>query len=110
MLGIAVPSALHFAPPAGPAAVLGAAYVLEGSRFGNGMLLRQVQAAGDTCASAATAYLGHKASWPAFLAQLEQQLADPALWHGAVEGALAAFSCFHTALAAEQAEEPLLHA
>ncbi|RKK02100.1 heme oxygenase [Pseudoroseomonas wenyumeiae] len=110
VLGIAVPSALHFAPPAGPAAVLGAAYVLEGSRFGNGMLLRQVQAAGDTCASAATAYLGHKASWPAFLAQLEQQLADPALWHGAVEGALAAFACFHAALAAEQAEEPLLHA
>lgn len=109
-LGIAAPPALPFAPPAGPAAALGAAYVLEGSRFGNGMLLRQVQQAGNTCAPAATAYLAHKASWPDFLARLEQQLADPALWPGAAEGALATFACFHAALAAEQAEEPLLHA
>jgi heme oxygenase len=125
-LEVAPPPALPFAPPAGPAAALGAAYVLEGSRFGNGMLLRQVQAADP---AAATAYLGHKASWPAFLARLEQQLADRALWPAATEGALSAFACFHAALAAERtaaaaaaqaagaaaqatepAEDPLLHA
>jgi heme oxygenase len=109
-LGVAPPPALPFATPASPAAALGAAYVLEGSRFGNGMLLRQVQAAAEPFTNAATAYLGHKASWPEFLARLEQQLADPVLWPGATEGALAAFACFHAALAAEQAEEPLLHA
>jgi heme oxygenase len=119
-LQAALPPALPFSPPASPAAALGAAYVLEGSRFGNGMLLRQVQA---TDPSVATAYLGHKASWPAFLARLEQQLADRALWPAATEGALAAFACFHAALAAERTAEsedpaapaaasadPLLHA
>jgi heme oxygenase len=108
--GVAPPPALPFAMPASPAAALGAAYVLEGSRFGNGMLLRQVRAAAEPSAIAATAYLGHKASWPDFLARLEQRLADPALWPGATEGALAAFACFQAALAAEQAEEPLLRA
>jgi heme oxygenase (biliverdin-IX-beta and delta-forming) len=107
-LGEAPPPSLPFAPPAGPAAALGIAYVLEGSRFGNGMLLRQVRADGSSKAPP-VAYLSHKAPWPVFLSQLEHRLSDPASWPQAVEGALAAFAVFHAALAAE-AEEPLLHA
>jgi heme oxygenase len=103
-LDLDAPPALPFALPDCPAAALGAAYVLEGSRFGNGMLLRQVGR------QRATAYLSHKASWPDFLARLEARLAEPALWPAAVAGADAAFACFHAALAAEEAEDPLLHA
>ncbi|MBO1079170.1 biliverdin-producing heme oxygenase [Roseomonas haemaphysalidis] len=81
--------------PDGDAALLGAAYVLEGSRFGNGMLARQVGGA------LPRAYLAHRASWPDFLAVLEGRLADRALWPDAAAGALAAFDAFQAALSAE---------
>jgi heme oxygenase len=81
--------------PAGDAALLGAAYVLEGSRFGNGILARQV------ADGLPRAYLGHRAGWPAFLAVLEARLADRALWPQAAAGALAAFDTFQAALTAE---------
>jgi len=104
-LGEAPPPAAPATLPPGEAAALGAAYVLEGSRFGNGMLLRQVREAADPTMAAATAYLGHKAGWPAFLACLEARLADPARWPEAAEGARAAFRHFHAALAAEAPAE-----
>jgi heme oxygenase len=100
-LGEAQPPTTPAALPPGPEAALGAAYVLEGSRFGNGLLLRQVREAANPAMDAATAYLGHKAGWPAFLACLEARLADPAGWPAAAEGARAAFRHFHAALAAE---------
>jgi heme oxygenase len=109
-LGEALPAAATATLPPGPAAALGAAYVLEGSRFGNGQLLRQVREAADPALDAATAYLGHKARWPAFLERLEAGLADPASWPLAAEGARAAFHHFHAALAAEAQEGRLLNA
>ncbi|MBO1073162.1 biliverdin-producing heme oxygenase [Roseomonas marmotae] len=114
-LGVEPPPPLPFGPPASAAAALGAAYVLEGSRFGNGMLLRQVNKAAGPSKPAATAYLGHQVAgegnaWLAFLVRLEDRLADPALWPQATEGARDAFRCFHAALAAEQAEDTPLHA
>jgi heme oxygenase len=100
------PPALPATLPAGPEAALGAAYVLEGSRFGNTMLLRQVLGAGEPTLAAATAYLGHKAGWPAFLAELERQLADPALWPLAAAGARAAFRHFHAAMSVARLPPP----
>jgi heme oxygenase len=65
---------------------------------------------GEALPAAATAYLGHKARWPAFLERLEAGLADPASWPLAAEGARAAFHHFHAALAAEAQEGRLLNA
>jgi heme oxygenase len=94
-LNTPAPAAAPAALPQGEAALLGAAYVLEGSRFGNGMLSKQV------AEGLPRAYLSHRASWPAFLAVLEARLADRALWPAAAAGALAAFDAFQAALAAE---------
>jgi heme oxygenase len=78
-------------------AVLGAMYVLEGSRLGGQILLRQAAASPDPVVAGATAYLRHGAGrhlWPSFLAALERHgegLADSA---GAVAGARLAFAHF----------------
>jgi len=99
-LGAAVPAAAPAPLPEGEAALLGAAYVLEGSRFGNGMLAKQVTD------GLPRAYLSHRASWPAFLAVLEARLADRALWPAAAAGALAAFDAFQAALSADPTANP----
>jgi heme oxygenase len=99
-LGEAVPQAprlcLHTA-----AAALGAAYVLEGSRMGNGLLLRRVRDSG--LPAAYLAHAGAPGGWPGFLAQLEAALRVPALWQAAAEGARAAFTLFLAALRQEAA-------
>ncbi len=95
-LGEPLPPPVPVRLPDNDAARLGAAYVLEGSRFGNGMLARQVADA------LPRDYLAHRASWPAFLAALETRLADRARWPDAAAGALAAFDAFQAALSAEQ--------
>ncbi|EFH12922.1 biliverdin-producing heme oxygenase [Teichococcus cervicalis] len=110
LLGSAMPAALP-APPLGREAALGAAYVLEGSRLGNAMLLRQVLAGGDAVSQRATAYLSHRpegeaTGWPGFLARLEAALPDPALWPAAAEGACLAFHHVLAALRQGQAAEP----
>lgn len=94
-LAVPQPATVPVALPPGAAALLGAAYVMEGSRFGNGMLAKQV------AAPLPHAYLDHRASWPGFLAVLEARLADRALWPEAAAGALAAFDAFQAALSAE---------
>jgi heme oxygenase len=97
-LGEAVPQAprlsLHTA-----AAALGAAYVLEGSRMGNGLLLRRIRDGG--LPAAYLAHAGAPGGWPGFLAQLESALRMPALWQAAAEGARAAFTLFLAALRQE---------
>ncbi len=95
--------------PPGLEAALGAAYVLEGSRFGNGMLLRQVRQGGDPQRNAATAYLDHQASWPFFLAKLEAGLTDPASWDLAASGARATFRHFQNCMLMELAEDRAPH-
>jgi heme oxygenase len=99
-LGEVVPQAsrlyLHTA-----AAALGAAYVLEGSRMGNGLLLRRVRGSG--LPAAYLAHAGAPGGWPGFLAQLEPALRVPALWQAAAEGARTAFTLFLAALRQEAA-------
>ncbi|MFZ6763234.1 MULTISPECIES: biliverdin-producing heme oxygenase [Acetobacterales] len=92
-------------------AALGAAYVLEGSRLGNAMLLRGVIR--DAAGRVATAYLSHAPAaggWPAFIAMLEQALPEPDAWPEALAGACAAFNQFLAALQGEDTEEALLNA
>ena len=105
-LGLALPAGAPLALPDRRAA-LGAAYVLEGSRLGNGVLLRQIPRDWPRH------YLSHTApagGWPAFLAGLGAALPDPADWPAAVEGARIAFDRFIDALRRTQAAEALPHA
>lgn len=109
-------AALRVAPPpspplafAGLEEALGAAYVLEGSRLGNALLLRGVV----TEARGAVAYLSHDpgaGGWPAFLGLLEKALPGPENWPQAARGARLAFEHFLAALRRERTAEPMLHA
>lgn len=109
-LGLAAPDS----PPlafAGVEEALGAAYVLEGSRLGNALLLRRARALPE--AGGATAYLAHESGtggWPAFLGLLEQALPCPERWPAAAHGARLAFDNFLAALRRERTAEPMLHA
>ncbi|KAA2213131.1 biliverdin-producing heme oxygenase [Teichococcus oryzae] len=100
-LGEPVPAPLPVPPIAPGAAALGAAYVLEGSRLGNTMLLRQAQAGPALAECGAFAYLSHQpgpAGWAGFLALLDQELPDPGSWAAAADGARLAFQVFLDAL------------
>jgi heme oxygenase len=108
----AVPAPLAVPEIRTGATAMGAAYVLEGSRLGNAMLLRAAQAAPALANSGAFTYLSHQpgpAGWAGFLARLDQALPDPADWKVAAAGALTAFETFLVALraGAALAAEPL---
>ncbi len=83
--------------------VLGAMYVLEGSRLGARALLKQAAASADPIVAGATAYLRHgmgQPLWPSFLIALEshaESLVDP---EGAIAGADLAFAHFTQAVLA----------
>lgn len=84
-----------------PATLMGMAYVLEGSRLGGSILLRQVRQSADPAVRQATAYLGHGAGsklWPSFLALLETSDAVRSQPHEAVAGAQQAFDAFQCSL------------
>ncbi|GLR47507.1 biliverdin-producing heme oxygenase [Sphingomonas astaxanthinifaciens] len=92
-LGQQIPQAEDINLPATPAAMLGAAYVLEGSRLGGALLARQVGAdlprrflAGERAAS-----------WRGFVGQLDRRLQDPADLDAAIEGARTVFEAFERA-------------
>ncbi len=72
-LELVAPAPVHIPPILGEAAILGAAYVLEGSRLGGAMLLRR------TSASSPTAFLsaGNPKLWRAFVTYLDQRLSSP---------------------------------
>ena len=102
--------ALNAAPPRtetapvfdGEAAVLGAAYVLEGSRLGGRLLSRAVASSADPEVRAADRYLTHGqggALWPAFLAKLDASPALQARPEAALTAARLAFRAFRDALA-----------
>jgi heme oxygenase len=98
-LGGAAPAGLE--PPVleGEAAVLGAAYVLEGSRLGARILERRL-AAGDPDLARSAGYLRHGAGavlWSSFLARLEAAPAARREPERLLEAARAAFACFHAA-------------
>jgi len=80
----------------GEARQFGAAYVLEGSRLGGKLLLRQALAHPDERVRAATGYLAHGAGdlWPSFVARLEASPAVSRAPDEAVAGARLAFALF----------------
>ncbi|TQF36303.1 heme oxygenase [Bradyrhizobium sp. UNPF46] len=63
-------------PPLTPSGMLGTMYVLEGSRLGAKLLLKEVVEAGDPRMTEATCYLRHGAGkrlWQSFLSKLESE-------------------------------------
>jgi len=82
-----------FAGFATPAEALGGLYVLEGSRLGGAMLVKQV---GE---GLPRRFLGEgsSAGWRALLAVLEAKLTSPQAIDEAVKGARAVFGCFEAA-------------
>ncbi|MCW5691572.1 MAG: biliverdin-producing heme oxygenase [Pseudolabrys sp.] len=81
-------------------AMLGVAYVLEGSRLGARYLSRMIAESDDAAVSANTRFLHHGAGlplWPTFLETLEAHVTDAAGADEAVRGARQAFAHFLTA-------------
>lgn len=84
-------------PQSDGAFILGVLYVLEGSRLGSRVVLRQLQMSAPTQLKGATRYLSHGEGlplWKTFLAQLEASQPardDP---EAAIAGARAAFELF----------------
>ena len=88
----------------GEASVLGALYVLEGSRLGGLWLLGHAMANASPRMQAATRYLGHgagKAYWPTFLSRLEASDAARRAPAQAVAAAVETFDRFASAFWAE---------
>ena len=84
------------------ARILGALYVLEGSRLGAKYLARQVTRSTDPLVRAATAYLRHgegRNLWASFLVLLEQENPSAAAEAEMIAGAQWAFSRFTEAAA-----------
>jgi len=84
------------------ARMLGALYVLEGSRLGAKFLVRQVTRSTDPLVRAATAYLRHGENerfWPSFLDLLARELPSPAEEEDMIAGAQWAFARFAEAAA-----------
>jgi heme oxygenase len=66
-------------PRLGFEGVLGATYVLEGSRLGGAVLLERIAEAGDSTILCATSYLSHGSGqrfWPTFVDRLEKHAAQ----------------------------------
>jgi heme oxygenase len=93
-LGIAPPAPVPPPPLAGEPAILGAAYVLEGSRLGGAFLKRSLgpHAPRRFLASAQAA-----GAWRKLLAKLDESLYEPAQVEGACETARQVFMRFEIA-------------
>lgn len=72
-LGLKVPPFVPISEIEGEAAILGAAYVLEGSRLGGQLLMNQVPSAWP----AAFLRAGNPKLWRAFVTNLDQRLSSP---------------------------------
>lgn len=83
----------------GSPAMLGALYVLEGSKLGSRVLHRRLLASPDPRVRRADRFLGHRQhrGWPDFLAVLDASACDAAAREGLAEGARRAFATFHAA-------------
>ena len=96
LLGIA-PQPVETAAVLTHARMLGALYVLEGSRLGAKVLVRQVTRSTDPLVRAATAYLRHgegERFWPGFLEILERERSSGGEEAEMIVGAKWAFGCF----------------
>ena len=83
------------------ATLFGIVYVLEGSRLGARVLLRDVLASNDPIVTENVRYLQHGVSeqlWQSFVMRLESVSDVSRNIHRVVEGALFAFSAFEQAL------------
>jgi heme oxygenase (biliverdin-IX-beta and delta-forming) len=89
-LGLAPPPAAPGPVLSGEAEVLGAAYVLEGSRLGGALLLRSVPAG----LPAAFLRPGNPADWRAFVSLMDKRLSSDTRLADAVPAALAVFTLF----------------
>lgn len=93
--GAAAPPQLQGAPGLRlPAAIMGALYVLEGSRFGGTVLSRRVRPGMPVRFLAVGAEPG---AWRALVAALDRHLTSDGALHVAVEAAHAVFTSFETA-------------
>ena len=93
-LGIGIPAPVEPPPLPGAQAVLGALYVLEGSRLGGAVLKRGLPAA------APERFLGAEqapGAWRKLLAKLEESLYEPALVEAASQTAREVFRRFEDA-------------
>jgi heme oxygenase len=101
-LGLAPAAPVQAPDFADNAAVLGAVYVLEGSRFGGAVLARRL------APGAPARFLtegGEPNSWRSFIASLDQHLSSEEALETAVEAARAVFQCFETT-GRQQLERP----
>jgi len=83
-----------------PAAMLGVAYVLEGSRLGARYLSRTVAGSRDEAVRGNTRFLDHGTGlplWPSFLETLERQITGAEAADEAARGARQTFALFLTA-------------
>ena len=96
-LGIKDPLLSRLPPLRGEAQQFGALYVLEGSRLGARLLVRQLQAAPDPPPRRAMRYLLHgegQRLWRSFLDKLELSAAVKRSPADLIAGARMAFACF----------------
>ncbi|WP_343066945.1 biliverdin-producing heme oxygenase [Nitrospirillum iridis] len=87
--------------------MLGHLYVLEGSRLGAEVLLRRAELSGDVRIAAATRFLAHGRGcplWRDFVAVLNREPPDDALFDAAVRAAVFSFGLFQKA-----AEQVMAH-
>lgn len=92
-LGLTPPAPAEAPAFADDAAILGAVYVLEGSRFGGGVLAKRLPP------SAPSNFLragGEPNAWRSFIASLDLHLAEDAALTSAISAAQAVFQCFET--------------
>ena len=103
-LALAEPDHVPVADMRGPAFLLGALYVLEGSRLGAHVLLKDALKTLPNEAHAATRYLAHgrgQPLWPTFLQQLEASDSARDALAETIAGARAAFGAFLISARAE---------
>ena len=99
---------VNFVAPDGKAAMLGMAYVLEGSRLGGAVLLRRVLGGPHPMPSIATEYLRHgigSGLWQSFLATIEAAGFGAADLAKMTAGAKATFGAFENAARTEKLKE-----
>ncbi|MDO6413754.1 biliverdin-producing heme oxygenase [Sphingomonas sp. BIUV-7] len=96
-LGLDIPAPLRFSPGSTPAAGFGAAYVIEGSRLGGGMLARRV---GEGLPTAYLADTHQSGEWRGFLGALDQAADGDAWIAEAVTAARATFDLYRRAAVA----------
>ena len=93
-LGVSFPAPLSVPPLKGPPALLGTAYVIEGSRLGSRFLAKRV---GDAMPANYLNAAGQQKAWPALLSALDRSDLGAPEQERAVDAARACFAMFLSA-------------